>query len=112
MGNCGLNVDREFDDAFSSVGPTTPSKSPARKQSLSSSLIPTGVSESRVHFYELVSQHHTDSRGIVLAGHILRWMDICACQSAEKHGSLSSVTLSMDDLTFDKPIYAGSTVEM
>lgn len=39
-------------------------------------------------------------------------MDICACLSAEKHGQLSSVTLSMDDLSFDIPAVLGDVLEI
>ena len=39
-------------------------------------------------------------------------MAICACLSAEKHGMLSSVTLSMDDLSFDKPAHLGNILEI
>ena len=67
------------------------------------SMEPKGVSESMVHFYEIINQENCDAQGNVRAGCLLRWMDICACLSAEKHGMLSSVTLSMDDLTFDMP---------
>jgi acyl-CoA thioesterase 11 len=70
------------------------------------------VSESEVHFFEIVGQEHCDSRGVVKAGCLLQWMDICACLSAEKHGQLSAVTLSMDELSFDSPIESGSTIEI
>jgi len=65
-----------------------------------------------VHFFEIVGQEVCDSRGIVRASALLRWMDICACLSAEKHGQLSSVTLSMDDLSFDSPITIGTVLEI
>ncbi|GMH91198.1 hypothetical protein TL16_g11987 [Triparma laevis f. inornata] len=65
-----------------------------------------------VHFFEIVSQEHCDRRNVVRAGCLLRWMDICACLSAEKHGQLSSVTLSMDDLSFDIPAVLGDVLEI
>eukprot|EP00518_Triparma_eleuthera_P021685 CAMPEP_0197572560 /NCGR_PEP_ID=MMETSP1320-20131121/42521_1 /TAXON_ID=91990 /ORGANISM="Bolidomonas sp., Strain RCC2347" /LENGTH=681 /DNA_ID=CAMNT_0043135065 /DNA_START=245 /DNA_END=2287 /DNA_ORIENTATION=+ len=76
------------------------------------SMEPKGVSESMVHFFEIVSQEHCDRRNVVRAGCLLRWMDICACLSAEKHGQLSSVTLSMDDLSFDIPAVLGDVLEI
>ena len=65
-----------------------------------------------VHFFEIISQEHCDRRNVVRAGCLLRWMDICACLSAEKHGQLSSVTLSMDDLSFDIPAVLGDVLEI
>ena len=76
------------------------------------SMEPRGVAESMVHFFEIVSQEHCDRRNVVRAGCLLRWMDICACLSAEKHGQLSSVTLSMDDLSFDIPAVLGDVLEI
>ena len=76
------------------------------------SMEPKGVSESMVHFYEIINQENCDAQGNVRAGCLLRWMDICACLSAEKHGMLSSVTLSMDDLTFDMPAKLGDVLEI
>ena len=76
------------------------------------SMEPKGVSESMVHFFEVINQENCDAQGNVRAGCLLRWMDICACLSAEKHGMLSSVTLSMDDLTFDMPAKLGDVLEI
>jgi acyl-CoA thioesterase 11 len=33
---------------------------------------------------------------------LLKWMDIAACVSAEKHAKMSCVTVAMDDLTFKR----------
>ncbi len=76
------------------------------------SLNPKGVDQSKTKFYERVSQEHCDERGTVRAGRLLQWMDICACLSAERHGGLSSVTLSMDDLTFLMPATVGGILEI
>ena len=73
---------------------------------------PKAVSDSRVSFYEIIHQEHCSDLSVCRASFLLRWMDICACLSAERHADLSSVTLSLDELTFDVPIKAGTAIEI
>jgi acyl-CoA hydrolase len=56
-----------------------------------------------VRMCHVVSHGDLDECGGVSTGLLLRWMDICACLSAEKLAKTSCVTLSMDHLILNVP---------
>mmetsp|Transcript_55775 Transcript_55775/g.83071 ORF Transcript_55775/g.83071 Transcript_55775/m.83071 type:complete len:775 (-) Transcript_55775:311-2635(-) len=86
------------------------------------------VSNSRIRLYEIINGAHcstsssagqwsssssnTSSKHCVSAGPLLKWMDIAACMSAERHADGSAVTMSMDDMYFHSPIEIGTTLEI
>lgn len=48
----------------------------------------------------------------LLGGELLKWMDTCACLSAERHSRYPSVTASMDDLQFREKVKAGQLIRL
>jgi acyl-CoA hydrolase len=56
-----------------------------------------------VRMCHVVSHQDLDECGGVSTGLLLRWMDICACLSAEKLAKTSCVTLQMDHLILNVP---------
>jgi len=59
---------------------------------------------------EIVLPQHTNAFTTAFGGVIMSWMDICAAISARRHAGMSSVTASVDELHFLKPIGLGDTV--
>ena len=51
---------------------------------------------------------------IILPSLLLKWADACACLSAEAHAKNSCVTLSLDDVIFERKVHAqpGDVVEL
>ncbi|XP_075280552.1 acyl-coenzyme A thioesterase 11 isoform X1 [Opisthocomus hoazin] len=57
-----------------------------------------------VQMSQLVLPCHTNHRGELSAGQLLKWIDTAACLSAERHAGCPCVTASMDDIYFEHTI--------
>lgn len=59
---------------------------------------------------QLVLPTDTNTFGTAFGGQIMRWMDIAASVAASRHCGQPSVTASVDDLAFERPIRMGDIV--
>ncbi|KFP13827.1 Acyl-coenzyme A thioesterase 11, partial [Egretta garzetta] len=55
---------------------------------------------------------HTNHRGELSTGQLLKWIDTAACLSAERHAGCPCVTASMDDIYFEHTISVGQVVNI
>lgn len=58
----------------------------------------------------LVMPEDTNMLGTAFGGQIMRWMDVAASVAATRHCGQASVTASVDDLSFNRPIRMGDIV--
>ncbi|XP_068949610.1 acyl-coenzyme A thioesterase 11-like isoform X3 [Petaurus breviceps papuanus] len=65
-----------------------------------------------VQMSQLVLLCHTNHRGELSVGQLLKWIDITACLSAEKHAGCPCVTASIDDIYFEHTIRTGQVVNI
>ncbi|NXA31499.1 ACO11 thioesterase, partial [Eudromia elegans] len=65
-----------------------------------------------VRMSQLVQPCHTNHRGELSAGQLLKWMDTAACLSAERHAGCPCVTASVDDIYFEHSISVGHVVNI
>ncbi|XP_078249025.1 acyl-coenzyme A thioesterase 11 isoform X1 [Pogona vitticeps] len=57
-----------------------------------------------VQMTQLVQPGHTNYRGELSVGQLLKWIDTAACLSAERHAGCPCVTASVDDIYFEHTI--------
>ena len=62
------------------------------------------VSESKTTLTEIVLPDHANPLGYLRGGKLVDWMDIAAEVAAQRHAGLPAVTVSLDRMTFSKPI--------
>ena len=67
--------------------------------------------DSTIEMLEVIRVEHCQD-GRLLPGQLLKWMDICACLSAEAHAGKPSVTATVDDLQFVRPISCGQLLSI
>ncbi|ELK06185.1 Acyl-coenzyme A thioesterase 11 [Pteropus alecto] len=65
-----------------------------------------------VQMSQLVLPYHTNQRGELSVGQLLKWIDTTACLSAERHAGCPCVTASMDDIYFEHTISVGHVVNI
>nr|XP_008539096.1 PREDICTED: acyl-coenzyme A thioesterase 11 [Equus przewalskii] len=65
-----------------------------------------------VQMSQLVLPCHTNQRGELSVGQLLKWIDTAACLSAERHAGCPCVTASMDDIYFEHTISVGQVVNI
>ncbi|XP_045713067.1 acyl-coenzyme A thioesterase 11 isoform X3 [Phyllostomus hastatus] len=65
-----------------------------------------------VQMSQLVLPCHTNQRGQLSIGQLLKWIDTTACLSAERHAGCLCVTASMDDIYFEHTISIGQVVNI
>ncbi|XP_057356213.1 acyl-coenzyme A thioesterase 11 isoform X2 [Manis pentadactyla] len=65
-----------------------------------------------VQMSQLVLPCHTNHRGELSVGQLLKWIDTTACLSAERHAGCPCVTASMDDIYFEHTISVGQVVNI
>ncbi|XP_044530733.1 acyl-coenzyme A thioesterase 11-like, partial [Gracilinanus agilis] len=65
-----------------------------------------------VQMSQLVLPCHTNHRGELSVGQLLKWIDTAACLSAERHAGCPCVTASMDDIYFEHTIRTGQVVNI
>ncbi len=68
------------------------------------------VSESRTVMTEMIMPNDTNPIHNLMGGNLLRWMDIAAGICAGKHCERYVVTVSVDHVSFAKPIPLGSVI--
>jgi len=65
---------------------------------------------SRTVMTQLVFPEHANALGKAFGGQIMAWSDMCAGICSMRHAGSSTVTASVDELHFDKPVAIGDTV--
>ncbi|HEY3385070.1 MAG TPA: acyl-CoA thioesterase [Saprospiraceae bacterium] len=71
---------------------------------------PRPVSYSRTMMTELVMPNDTNPLGHLMGGNLMRWMDIAGGICAARHCGAHSVTASVDNVSFAKPIHLGDVI--
>lgn len=70
------------------------------------------VNESRTTMTEMVMPNDTNPLGNLMGGNLMRWMDIVASICAAKHSESYVVTVSVDHVSFKRPINVGDVVTL
>jgi len=70
------------------------------------------VSESCVTMNEFVLPNDTNALNNLMGGRLMHWMDIASAISAQKHSNRIVVTASVDNISFDKPLFLGNVVTL
>ncbi len=70
------------------------------------------VSESKTIMTEMVMPNDTNPMGNLMGGNLMKWMDIVAAICAGKHCNSQVVTVSVDHVSFQKPILKGDIVTL
>jgi acyl-CoA hydrolase len=70
------------------------------------------VSESKTIMTEMVMPNDTNPMGNLMGGNLMKWMDIVAAICAGKHCNSQVVTVSVDHVSFQKPIFKGDIVTL
>lgn len=70
------------------------------------------VSESKTIMTEMVMPNDTNPMGNLMGGNLMKWMDIVAAICAGKHCRAQVVTVSVDHVSFQKPILQGDIVTL
>uniref|UniRef100_F7A399 Acyl-coenzyme A thioesterase 11 n=1 Tax=Ornithorhynchus anatinus TaxID=9258 RepID=F7A399_ORNAN len=65
-----------------------------------------------VQMSQMVLPSHTNHRGELSVGQLLKWVDTTACLSAERHAGCPCVTASVDDIYFEHTISVGQVVNI
>jgi acyl-CoA hydrolase len=73
-------------------------------------LKPRAVSESHTVMTQLVFPEHANALGKAFGGQIMAWSDMCGGICSMRHSGGNTVTASIDDLHFDRPVNIGDTV--
>ncbi len=68
------------------------------------------VKDSNVIMTELVLPNDTNTLNNLMGGRLMHWMDIAAAIAAQKHSNRIVVTASVDNISFNKPLYLGNVV--
>jgi uncharacterized protein (TIGR00369 family) len=74
-------------------------------------LTPKCVSESRIVLNMLMNPEHANPLGNVHGGVIMKLVDEAGGLAAMRHARSMVVTVAIDSMTFDEPIYVGSMAE-
>jgi uncharacterized protein (TIGR00369 family) len=75
-------------------------------------LTPKCVSESRIVLNMLMNPEHANPLGNVHGGVIMKLVDEAGGLAAMRHARSMVVTVAIDSMTFDEPIYVGSMVTL
>lgn len=70
------------------------------------------ISESKTIMTEMVMPNDTNPMGNLMGGNLMKWMDIVAAICAGKHCQAQVVTVSVDHVSFQKPILQGDIVTL
>jgi len=70
------------------------------------------VQDTVVTMTQLVLPSDSSKDGTLLAGPLLKWIDICACMSAERFSGTNCVTASMEDIHFLQKVGVGEIVKL
>ncbi|XP_033019820.1 acetyl-coenzyme A thioesterase isoform X3 [Lacerta agilis] len=66
----------------------------------------------QVHMCQTIFPAHTNYRGELGAGQLLKWIDTTACLAAEKHAGMPCVTASVDDIQFEETARVGQIISI
>ena len=66
--------------------------------------------ESRAILTEIVLPNDTNNLDNLMGGRLMYWMDIIAATAAQRHSNRTSVTASVNNVSFNNPIPRGSVV--
>jgi acyl-CoA hydrolase len=75
-------------------------------------LSPKKVAESKSVMTELVMPNDTNPLGNLMGGYLMRWMDIACAIAAGRHTESHVVTVSVDHVSFQSPIYLGDVITL
>ena len=75
-------------------------------------LAPKRVAESRVVLSTMMNPAHANALGNVHGGEIMKLADEAAGLVAMRHARSAAVTVEIDSMTFDEPIYVGNMVTL
>ena len=75
-------------------------------------LAPKQVAESRVVLSTMMNPAHANALGNVHGGEIMKLADEAAGLVAMRHARSAAVTVAIDSMTFDEPIYVGNMVTL
>jgi acyl-CoA hydrolase len=70
------------------------------------------VSDSRSIMTEMIMPNDTNPIHNLMGGNLLKWMDVVAGICAGRHCERYVVTVSVDNVTFDKPIPLGDVITL
>lgn len=70
------------------------------------------ISDSRTIMTEMIMPNDTNPIHNLMGGNLLRWMDVAAGICAGKHCESYVVTVSVDHVSFDKPIPLGDVITL
>jgi acyl-CoA hydrolase len=70
------------------------------------------VGDSRTIMTEMVMPNDTNPMGNLMGGNLMKWMDIAAAVCAGRHSESQVVTVSVDHVSFQKPIFKGDIVTL
>ncbi|MEP7320521.1 MAG: acyl-CoA thioesterase [Saprospiraceae bacterium] len=73
-------------------------------------LKPKNSSVSQAIMTEMIMPNDTNPLGNLMGGNLMRWMDIAAAICANRHAEAYCVTVSVDHLSFYKPIKLGHVI--
>ncbi|XP_006197680.1 acetyl-coenzyme A thioesterase [Vicugna pacos] len=69
-----------------------------------------GSAPGEVRMSQTIQPAHSNPRGELSAGQLLKWIDATACLAAEKHAGVSCVTASVDDIQFEETARVGQVI--
>ncbi|MCP4442217.1 MAG: acyl-CoA thioesterase [Aureispira sp.] len=70
------------------------------------------ISESRTVMTEIIMPNDTNPINNLMGGNLMRWMDIVSAICAGKHCEHHVVTVSVDNVSFDKPVPVGDVITL
>lgn len=77
---------------------------------MSDSPPPKSWRESHTIMTQLVFPEHANALGKAFGGQVMAWSDMCGGICSMRHSGGTTVTASIDDLQFERPIAVGDTV--
>ncbi len=70
------------------------------------------VADSKTIMTEMIMPNDTNPLGNLMGGNLMRWMDIVGGICAGKHCEAHVVTVSVDHVSFQKPIHVGDVITL
>jgi acyl-CoA hydrolase len=70
------------------------------------------AADSKTIMTEMIMPNDTNPLGNLMGGNLMRWMDIVAAICAGKHCEAHVVTVSVDYVSFQKPIHVGDVITL
>uniref|UniRef100_A0A8C6XBL7 Acyl-coenzyme A thioesterase 11 n=1 Tax=Naja naja TaxID=35670 RepID=A0A8C6XBL7_NAJNA len=92
--------------------PTAAADSALPQEHLSQGAMEVYRNPTEVQMTQMVQPCHTNHRGELSTGQLLKWIDTAACLSSERHAGRPCVTASVDDIYFEHTISVGQVVNI